>query len=284
MIYYFLDKWIFIYFGIMKFPFELSRHIRAPGRAIFGFHIHLRPEAYYKPGVLANIFKIISDLNVNVVSTKLSIPEFEKKIALAIFIDLTGKEELLDVLRERINGVREVKSIEVIEPVYPGFTYDKFFFPLTFIGERAIIFRRSAYLAFIKELRRKLGTAYEAALYYIGYEMGRRYFRSHKSLAYGDIDRAVRVGEALFQEAGFGILKWVEFDEKNKITKAEVLDSFECELFKDEKRKSSHFIRGLLAGWVSEMWKIPMIAIEEKCIALGDERCTFYIKKKEERV
>ena len=60
-----------------------------------------------------------------------------------------------------------------------------------------------------------------------------------------------------------------------------VYDSSECELFKGSKKCESHLIRGMLAGWFSQLFRKEVKVREVKCIAKGDSYCQFEVKAQE---
>ncbi len=173
--------------------------------------------------------------------------------------------------------IEQIADVEVIDPLFDGFTSGRFFPPKLW-GERAIILREPGYRAFARNLRERLGSGYAAILYYIGFEMGANYFSAHKKVAGESFENLVKLSEAMFMQVGFGILKWIKIDTVGGLVIARVWDSFECELFKGGNEPSSHFIRGMLAGWASRLLEKEVSAVEVKCIAMGDPYCEFYIK------
>jgi predicted hydrocarbon binding protein len=51
-------------------------------------------------------------------------------------------------------------------------------------------------------------------------------------------------------------------------------------MFKGSSEPQSHYIRGVLDGFFSSLFKVEMEAKETKCIAKGDPYCEFEIKEK----
>ncbi len=194
-----------------------------------------------------------------------------------VFVDLTGREEISSEILDRMKSVGEVK---VIKPIAEGLTVDYVSYPPMLSGKRVLILRPPAYKALVKSIRQKLGEGYEAILYHIGFDLGRHYFKSHVDMAGGDFSKIPEIGEKLFRFVGFGILKFVRIDPLTKYCHARVWDSFECRLYEKASRPRSQFVRGMLAGWVSELFQTSVEAIETRCIAMGDPYCEFIIKKR----
>jgi len=85
---------------------------------------------------------------------------------------------------------------------------------------------------------------------------------------------------ALFAALGFGVIEVAKFHTKRAIVRVHY--SFECKLFRESNAPSSHFIRGLIAGWLVTAWKTDtksIVCVERKCIAKSDEYCEFHASK-----
>ncbi len=114
---------------------------------------------------------------------KMSMPRIEAKSHISIFIDVTDKSEVVKSLIDKIKIIRFIENVKlIIEPILKGITIDNTYSILTMMNDRVAIFRKNAYEAFIKALREKMGSAYEALLYHIGYEIGRGAYKSHEKL------------------------------------------------------------------------------------------------------
>ncbi len=149
-------------------------------------------------------------------------------------------------------------------------------------GLRAIIMREDVYKGLIRNLWEKIGENYRVILYHIGYEAGRNAYIRHKKTFSGKNERLLAVFQAIFQQVGYGILKWIYVSRSEGWAIATVEDPFECHLFKDRGGASGHLIRGILAGWLSEFFGRTVIAKETMCVVVGDPYCKYYIKVKED--
>jgi len=81
---------------------------------------------------------------------------------------------------------------------------------------------------------------------------------------------------------GWCIPEFVEFDEEKPRLVVRLRDLFECRLFKGRKNKpNSHFMRGILAGILEELFGVKIKVKEEKCVAMGDPYCEFVAERYE---
>ena len=87
----------------------------------------------------------------------------------------------------------------------------------------------------------------------------------------------------LKREENWGELSFSDVDFAKGTGKVIVTNSFETVARKGRKtRKTSqpccHFLRGFLAGFLSELFQKTTTVTEEKCVGKGDERCEFTFK------
>ena len=87
-----------------------------------------------------------------------------------------------------------------------------------------------------------------------------------------------------FQITGTGKYEWVLKDIANKEFVIKGNSPFAEEYstyFTAENRNVDHFIRGLMAGFISEVLGEDLYCFESTCVAHGKPNCTFVVKKKE---
>ena len=260
-------------------PYEVGRFVYLPNHNPIGFLIKLAPEALETHGILERITHVFASRNISILHFKMSRPVPGKPLYMLLFADVWNSN-LISTLSEEIKEIKYVDRVNVIEPLFKGFTTDKFFFPLIMAGNRVIILRKPLYEGLIKRLRRELGSGYEAILYYMGVEMGREAFKDYVKMIGGDLNKLIIVVEEFFRLVGFGVIRIVDVELGRRCT-VRVFDSFECELFIGLNEYSSHLIRGILAGWFAEASNVSDIsrvrATEIKCIARGDPYCEVVI-------
>ena len=253
----------------MARPYEIGRFVHLPGKYVVAFHVSLSPECLEKPGILVSILNIFAKEKISIVNLKFSRPKLGYPLDLLIFADLTGCRGREETLAREIESLEFVDSVQVTKPVFNGLTVCNTLFPLTLLGERAVIFRRPLYEAFIKRMRERMGTGYTAILYYIGCEIGRIAFSSHQGISEGSFEALIAINKELFRVVGFGSMEIIQFNPEEKKAIVRVWDNFECELFKGSSTPQSNLIRGMLAGWLGGLFNTEMYAQETKCIALS---------------
>lgn len=262
----------------MSEPYEVGRFTYLPGRYVVCFHVVLVPYALEKPEMLASLLKVFAGKTVSIVHFKLSRPEPGRRVIASIFVDLTDREREEDVLVRELNAREYVEDVSVVRPLFDGITIDNVFPYLAMMRERIVIFRRIFYEAILKKMRERVGTGYMAVLYHVGLEIGRVVCAELKQYAEGDTARTVALGQEMFKQVGFGTMK-ADLNLREHRATVRIWDCFECELFKGLGKPASHLVRGMMAGFLSEMLGEELYAQETSCIAAGDEYCEFRISK-----
>jgi len=210
-------------------------------------------------------------------------PEVGENIVGLSFVDLTDADVSAEELADEVRRIRGVKDVKVISPKIEGFIADDFSCILKMGSDRCIILRKQGYKGLITNIREKFGTGGEAFLYYIGFETGVEYGKSHREmgLKLGIVDpiKIYRdISASLFNSVGFGRMEVVKISANPLEATIRVYDSFECELGVGTGKTYSHLIRGMHAGVLTALFSRKMKAEETKCIAKGDPYCEFKVK------
>lgn len=265
----------------MLASFEIGNFVWEPNRYVVCFNILFDRGAQYEHGILASISKIFSDRGVPILSIKTTVSIRENANRLTLFADFSQRRNLIREVENSIRSLNHVKDVKVIEPLFNGITVDTTYAYLTFAGERAVIFRKPLFEGLIKGIREKFGEAGKTFLYHIGFILGQGASVNQSKIvrkARGGVKETILLAEEIFKQIGFGIFKVSNLDMLNKRAIIVIHDSFECELFKGSKKPESHFIRGLIAGFLTPLFGIKVSAFEAKCIAKGDPYCLFLIR------
>ncbi|RLE62957.1 MAG: hypothetical protein DRJ38_08650 [Thermoprotei archaeon] len=261
---------------------DCGRYIYLPKRKLAGYAINFTPESLLKVGVLKEVTEILTKYSVPILFLSLSRPNPGETLRALLFVDLTNADIGEQELREKLNEVSDVARAELIKPVFDGMLIDVYFEKLYLGSKRAVLFREPLYRALIKETVKELGSGGFALLYHIGVFMGRSVYKDYLSLlGMEDPKSLVELGKAFFRMSGFGILEIIYLDFEKKEVLLRVYDSFECSLYENEKKPMGNLVRGIFAGWFSELFKTQKIEVTEtKCIAVGDKYCEFLVKGK----
>jgi len=259
-------------------PIELPRFILSLGRRLCGVWIKAKSER--------NILRKISSWIVEG-GLKPIFVHFQKMgdryEIIRIFMDYTDSVISPEKIKAELSSVKDVVDVKVFAPEVEGFLVDVFSHPIQVAGLRAVIFRKPVYEGLLRNLRERFSSGGEAFLYYIGFEAAREGCKAHKEIA-----RQLRIVDPLevlkqisinfFKCVGFGTIEVIEYKPKPLQLTMRVHDSFECELGLGSGKPYSHFIRGLIAGAVTELFEIPVTVTETKCLATGHPYCEFIIK------
>jgi len=167
----------------------------------------------------------------------------------SIFVDFTGKPIDAMELKRCLLGVPYVNDVVINGPLFAGFTAETTLFPLTLLGNRAIVLRKVIYESLLTYLDKMLGSGYKALLYHVGVNVGRDAFKDHEKIVGRDPKALTTLLEILFRNTGYGVLKILELNEEKKRVRVRVYNCFECEIFKKSGEPSSSFIRGFISGW-----------------------------------
>lgn len=259
------------------YPFDISRLLYTRGRNVFGFAIIFSPDAFYQKGILYELSKILFENNIGILYISFTRNSPDTDMGILLFLDLTDSSISVKETKKLLASVKHVKNVYIIEP-FEDIIVDTFFFPITLLGERAIILRKPFFESFISEVQKKMGRGGSAVLYHIGYYIGSHVYDSHKRIIGNDPQKILNFGKIIYKNVGYGIMKELKIKKEGIIT-LKILNNFECEINKNLnlENKESHFMRGILAGWFEKYLGKKVMVKETKCIARGDDYCEYYI-------
>lgn len=231
-------------------------------------------------GALAETAKVLSDAHINIKTGSIFyLPGSSKLGAWTSFID-TAKAK--NDINEIINKLRKLDSVvEVkLEKPYPA-PFEVIHFPILHGDMRATIMPIETFREMWEGLERILTpSGLEAVLYDVGKNNG-AYYAKYLSEKYGvkDTDLVSAVVQA-FKALGWGIVETKNINIKHLSGIITVNECFEALAREKKPYKVCYWIRGFIAGFMSIVFRQPVEAIENKCLAIGDGHCEFEIKKK----
>ncbi|MBO3832474.1 MAG: hypothetical protein FGF51_03700 [Candidatus Brockarchaeota archaeon] len=237
-------------------------------------------ETIIEKGVVRRLAEIAEQAGIVIRFIQFSNVEPHDSLAKAIvFLDFSNTsvtpEEALRLVRKQ----PFVRSAHLIVPSYEGLLFDNYFFPLVVGKRRAVIFRRRVYESLFKGVREKFGTAGEAMLYYQGFAVGHRTCQAYREeTGIEDPEALVGLGKAYFRTSGWGIIDVARISVEKGEAQVRVYESFECETGKGSETPYGHFLRGILAGFFTNIFQKEAKAVETKCVAKGDPYCEYMIK------
>ncbi|RLG40019.1 MAG: hypothetical protein DRO05_07450 [Thermoproteota archaeon] len=247
------------------------------GKGIYGFHIKVENV----PGVAASISQVAFNRGVNIVSFVPSISSREAEVAsIFLAVDFYGKAESPSDFLNDLKQAPGVIDAQMITPKAKGnVIVDEHFFPLIFSDSRAILFGLASLSILLRELRKVFNPkAVDSLLYHSGYTIGTRLYTVHaaKVKEMGDKE-ALELLQAFFLGAGWGRPEVIRVSE-NSIT-LRFYDLWECEVMKGfVQEPASHYVRGIIAGYMTLALRKIIEVTEHKCIAIHSPFCEFIIR------
>ncbi|MGC9165855.1 MAG: V4R domain-containing protein [Thermoprotei archaeon] len=262
------------------YPLDLLRSINILDRKIYGFSIIARNV----PGVLASIGKACADALINIIDVVISTEQIVGGNAhLFLVADLTDSTFSPEDLKNELSKISSIISISIVEP-FVNFIIDDTHFPLTIYNgkSRAIVIGEAVMKGFLYGINVQLGEEVSyIALWHMGYSSGKEiwdlYYEWRKTIVRDLVELMLKTAIALGWWSHYEV---VEYSPMNKYAKIRVWDNWECRLKGVSGRAESHFIRGMLAGFLTKHFNTECQAFETKCISKGDEYCEFEIEPK----
>jgi len=226
--------------------------------------------------VFENVLRLVIESGLPVVRYLSLLSDLREYSYNYIVVDAAGREERVKILVENIKKIEYVKKVEVYHPLKDGMLTASPFDILAVSGIRSMVWVKPTFRAFIKTFQEVIGSGGAAIIYNIGLIMGKGAFQYHMKIAGGDKREALSVNRDFFKACGLGDIEYKVINLDKAVIR--VYNSFECEVFKNLGRTASHFIRGIIAGWLSAFWEKDVEINETKCIAKGDPYCEFTAK------
>lgn len=262
--------------------FDISRFLLLPGRKVYGFIMETDVEL----GTLKKVIDTLARHRIITPSAHYYASPNGRSIKGLAFIDVTEVDVSIEDLAQELSKINGIKSVRVLHPSTEGFVADTVSTRLLVAGERALILRRPLYESLIIGIRKQFGSAGEFFLYCFGYDAGIRlgesYERFAESLGIRDpVEVLQKIMSTMAPSMGFGRPEIVKASSKPLEAIIRLYDCPECELGIGAGRPYSHWIRGLAAGMLTQLFKVKMKSEETLCIAKGDPYCEFKITPEE---
>ena len=263
-------------------PIEIGRFVNEKGKEVFGFSIITTGQK----GEISQLAHIFSDRKLNIIYMTSSYRKREEKRPWIFFmVDFTGSKFKPEDIVNEINKLEFVESVRLIKPIKNGIFVDSIHFPIIVGGERSIIFRVSIIDGLINTLKRQLGEAGRAFLYHEGFRVGRNLYKTYKNwLKKEDPHLLSKIITVMSRVLGYGIAEVAELSMENKEAKIIIYDSFERRTAIEKDEQKHNFIRGILAGFFTEIFKILTVAKETQCPEDFEKPCIIHVFPKEKEI
>ena len=239
--------------------------------------------------MLASVLGLLAKHEINILGILSESISKKEVVGVSMFLEVPEKEvDALDLerkLKDEINKekIEVVKELKVFDHLN-NFDADVVHFPLFVGSSRVITFPTSLLGETIKSLMKVFNpTAVQAMLWYQGREFGKlkgEFYKREFSII--NMNEVVNFLATRLTLHGWATVEIVKLDEEKRSATLRLFDNWECSAFKGSSEPQSHYIRGVLDGFFSSLFKVEMEAKETKCIAKGDPYCEFEIKEKKE--
>lgn len=151
--------------------------------------------------------------------------------------------------------------------------------PLAY-GEARMVALPIRFFHQIFKLLRQLGATGLSLMYNMGYLAGRERAQIFKQITDSD-EELLRIFLSYEAALGTGRFTLKSYTPRKRCV-LEAYDLYECVGVKSNE-SNSHLFRGLLAGFLAELWGREVMVVETECIAKGDEACVFEARAREEQ-
>jgi predicted hydrocarbon binding protein len=177
--------------------------------------------------------------------------------------------------------VNELRTFDTVIDLKWGISknasFQSYDFPLTFMGERAIITRATTFVDILKIIH-EYTTQSNSLLFLSGLKGGKnaaKYFSTATKL---EKDNLISTISNLFLEAGWGKLE-IDFDFDTLKGQIKVIDSFIADTFKKTELPICSYISGYFSGFFSQVLGVNMYASETLCKSTGNPYCEHSINQ-----
>ncbi len=229
-----------------------------PGRKIVAVSLEA------EEGAIRPVVELCSRLGIGLLSMIVQTHPGRGSTSITVFLDLTSVMINGSTLLREIRRLPEVRHAEMVD------------LPLTH-GEARLVAFTLADMDRLFSLLREAGSGGLAIMYHMGFRAGQALADKIGSY-YGDGLRATRHMLLYYESLGHGRYVLKEYFEGRRC-RVVVEELVECVNSKTGA-PSSQLFRGVLAGFLSELWGKKVDVKEVKCVAAGDPHCEFLAEAK----
>jgi len=148
---------------------------------------------------------------------------------------------------------------------------------LFYKGVRYLLIRPETLATFQKAIERELGEKASQILYQSGFQGGTLSSKKYREALDLSDEEIIHFMMEMGTQIGWGRFELERFDPSENILMVKVYHSPFAEAYGSSSSSVCHFIRGILAGMASVVFKRDLVAKESACLSRGDEYCGFEI-------
>lgn len=229
-----------------------------------------------KPGALMSILTFLSQRNINILSIMSSaVGAEEKETTLSMVVDVTElADEIVDSVIEDMRKSQYVTDLRVSTTSINGFAADQYHTEYRLFNLRVIMMSEVTMYGFFKYFYEKFQNVAGAFFYHIGFGSGREVAALHKGIFNNDIETCLRF--LPYQARAFGYASELQIKKIDRnIFEFKFQNLMECNVVrKIMNGKTSNWVRGIAAGYMTELLGMEYSAEEIECINYGGGSCT----------
>jgi len=210
-------------------------------------------------GSVLEILKLFSKHEVSTLSCIVQSHPDRESVHATLFLDLTDSSLKPAKLLTELKVLPYIRRVELLD------------LPLTHGEARLVVFTLEE-MHNLFRLLRELGEGGLAVMFHMGFKAGEA--MAERLFSYfGDNRKSLEYMLLYYESLGHGRFRLERYIDK-EYCRLVARELVECLGVRSEK-PNSHLFRGLLAGFLSRLWRKEVKVEETRCIARGDSCCEF---------
>jgi len=258
----------------IEFRIPLSRVIIAPKTRLVAFLLEIKED---RIGIMREISELLSGLRLNIHHISAHVEAGRGGVYLVASLP---EGFPLEELESRLSSIEGVGGVLHQECDVKGILIDELNFPLMRYGDRVFTFTERAWASLRSNMIAMVGQqAYHAIIFRIGLEMGKGFAETYLEIAEragieDPMDVIRHVMAKMLAASGWAKARVDPVEGGLRII---LDDCLEAKATGRSEGPSCYFTKGVLAGALSRILRVPIEVAEVRCRAAGDPHCEFSV-------
>lgn len=259
---------------LIEFQVPLSRITIAPGKKLVAFLLEVSED---RIGIIRDIAELLVSLGLNLHHLSASVEGGKG----GVYLVVSSPEGLpLDDLKSKLSSIKGIGRVLHQTCDVKGILIDELNFPLMRYGDRIFTFTDKAWASLRSNLINTIGQqAYHALIFRMGYEMGKGFAETYLEIARrSGLEDPLEVIKYVMGKmlAASGWAR-AQLEVGERTLKLVLRDNLEAIASGRSEEPSCYFTKGVLAGALTRVLRVPVEITEVKCQAAGDDHCEFSV-------